>query len=66
VWGDIHNTVLSFQLREEFQYCSIVSGYIPEDSESCGYAALIVWLNPRYNEKKPSLLAPSHIPQGEI
>jgi GNAT superfamily N-acetyltransferase len=66
VWGDIHDTVLSFQLREEFQYCSIVSGYIPEDSESCGYAALIVWLNPRYNEKKPSLLAPSHIQQGEI
>jgi GNAT superfamily N-acetyltransferase len=57
VWGDIHDKVLSFQLHEGFHYCGIVSDYIPEDMESRGYAALIVWLNPRYNEKKPSLVA---------
>lgn len=56
VWGDLHDPVLSFQLHEGFQYCGIVVGYIPEDQESRGYAALIVWLNPRYNAKKPSLI----------
>lgn len=57
VWGDIHDTVLSFQLHEGFHFCGTVSGYIPEDRESLGYAALIVWLNPHYNEKKPTRLA---------
>jgi GNAT superfamily N-acetyltransferase len=56
VWGDVHDIVLSFQLKEGFHYCGIVSGYIPEDQESRGNAALIVWLNPSYNEKKPSLI----------
>jgi GNAT superfamily N-acetyltransferase len=60
VWGDLHDTVLSFQLHEGFHYCGIVPDYIPEDSESRGYAALIVWLNRRYNEKKSSLT-----PKGE-
>lgn len=54
VWGDIHDPVLSFQLHEGFNFCGTVSGYIPEDNESRGYAALIVWLNPRYNKKKPT------------
>jgi GNAT superfamily N-acetyltransferase len=54
VWGDIHDTVLSFQLHEGFHYCGIVNGYIPEDEESRGYAALIVWLNPHYDETKPN------------
>jgi GNAT superfamily N-acetyltransferase len=61
VWGDLHDPVLSFQLHEGFSFCSVVSGYIPEDSDSLGYAALIVWLNPRYNAKKPTL-----IPEGGI
>jgi len=55
VWGDLRDPVLSFQLHEGFSYCGTVSGYIPEDQASCGYAALIVWLNPRYNKDKPSL-----------
>ncbi|MBE0620011.1 MAG: GNAT family N-acetyltransferase [Burkholderiales bacterium] len=48
IWGDIDDTVLRFQLREGFQFCGVVDNYIPEDVESCGYAALIVWLNPLY------------------
>lgn len=61
VWGDIHDPVLSFQLHEGFHFCGTVSGYIPEDRESLGYAALIVWLNPSYNKKKPTC-----IPEGDI
>ncbi len=61
VWGDIHDPVLNFQLREGFDFCGVVNGYIPEDQESRGYAALIVWLNPLFNSKKPTL-----IPEGDI
>lgn len=50
IWGDIDDPVLRFQLREGFQFCGVVEGYIPEDVESCGYAALIVWLNPLYRD----------------
>jgi len=61
VWGDIRDPVLSFQLKEGYDFCGTVSGYIPEDVESQGYAALIVWLNPSYNAKKPSLIT-----QGDV
>lgn len=61
VWGDIHDPVLSFQLKEGFNFCGIVSGYIPEDKESLGHAALIVWLNPSYNKNKPTLFSEGDI-----
>lgn len=49
VWGDLSDPVLSFQIKEGFSYCRIMENYIPEDSESLGNAALIVWLNPDYD-----------------
>ena len=48
LWGDLNDPVLSFQLREGFRYCGIMKNYIPEDVESCGHAALIVWINPDF------------------
>ncbi|MCP5335594.1 MAG: hypothetical protein H7A08_07930 [Oceanospirillaceae bacterium] len=54
VWGDINDPVLNFQLHEGFSYCGIIDGYIPEDKESGGNAAIIVWLNPDYDADKPS------------
>jgi GNAT superfamily N-acetyltransferase len=51
IWGDIDDMVLRFQLREGFQFCGVIDGYIPEDAESRGYAALIVWLNPAYHAR---------------
>lgn len=56
LWGDLSDPVLSFQLHEGFRYCGIMDGYIPEDDESAGYAALIVWLNPDYNPDEPTVL----------
>lgn len=56
IWGDLHDPVLSFQLREGFNFCGIINNYIPEDTESRGYASLIVWVNPRFNERKPTRL----------
>ena len=52
LWGDFVDPVLSFQLREGFRYCGIMYNYIPEDADSSGHAALIVWLNDRYNPAK--------------
>ena len=56
LWGDFVDPVLSFQLREGFRYCGIMEGYIPEDQESCGHAALIVWLNTEYDSAQPTAL----------
>lgn len=53
VWGDFKDPVLSFQIREGFSYCGIIEGYIPEDTESVGNAAIIVWLNPDYDDTQP-------------
>ena len=61
VWGDYHDPVLSFQLHEGFSFCGTVDDYIPEDRESLGHASLIVWLNPHYDENKPT-----RIPKGDI
>lgn len=60
IWGDIADPVLRFQLREGFQFCGVIDGYLPDDVESCGYAALIVWLNPGYRDPaaRSALLKP--------
>ena len=61
LWGDFTDPVLSFQLREGFRFCGVVPNYLPEDAESCGYASLIVWLNPKYDSKRATRL-----PEGDI
>lgn len=57
VWGDIPDPVLRFQMSEGFHYCGVIHNYLPEDAPSCGHAALIVWLNPRYQAPRPAALA---------
>ena len=61
IWGDLIDPVLSFQLKEGFHFCGTVDGYIPDDHESRGHASLIVWLNPLYNNKKPTRLIEGYI-----
>ena len=56
VWGDLTDPVLSFQIKEGFSYCRIMDGYIPEDTESLGNAALIVWLNADYDPARPTII----------
>ena len=53
IWGDIEDPILRFQMSQGFQYCGIIKDYLPEDAESCGNAALIVWLNPLYSPAEP-------------
>ncbi len=57
LWGDLQDPVLSFQLREGFRYCGIMSGYLPEDGESGGHASLIAWINPDYDPTRPTGLS---------
>ncbi len=45
VAGDLSDPTLSFQLKQGFHVLSVVQGYIHQDSESQGYAAVIEWLN---------------------
>lgn len=56
VWGDFRDPVLGFQLHEGFHYCGVIEDYLPEDRESGGNASLIVWLNPRYDASRPTLI----------
>ncbi|MDZ7638920.1 MAG: GNAT family N-acetyltransferase [Bryobacterales bacterium] len=46
VRDELKGPTLSFQLREGFRVFDVVSGYLPLDPESLGWAALIEWLNP--------------------
>lgn len=61
IWGDLKDPVMLFQLREGFQYCGVIEGYLPSDTESCGNATIIVWLNERYKPERPIT-----IPEGPI
>lgn len=56
VWGDFKDMVLNFQLREGFDFCGVIEDYLPEDTESCGHASIIVWLNDRYDPTLPTQL----------
>lgn len=53
VWGDIADIAMRFQLSQGFQYCGILHGYQPADTESAGCAALFAWLNPLYTPSGP-------------
>ncbi|MFN7943662.1 MAG: GNAT family N-acetyltransferase [Thermoanaerobaculia bacterium] len=48
VAGRIRDPTLSFQLRHGFRVLQTVDGYLRNDPESLGYAAVIEWLNPLF------------------
>ncbi len=43
--GELSDSTLSFQLSRGFRVLTVVSNYLPGDTESQGYAAIIEWLN---------------------
>ena len=69
VRGEIKGPTLSFQLKHGFEVIAVVSGYLKNDPESMGYAAIIEWLNARvaqpadYAERDPRFL---QIPRRRI
>ncbi len=46
----IRDPVLSFQLRNGFELLGILHNYLPEDTESHGHAAHLVWRNPQVRQ----------------
>lgn len=48
---EIYDPTLSFQLSNDFHVRKIMKGYLPEDEQSKGYAALIEWNNVYYEEE---------------
>jgi predicted amidohydrolase/GNAT superfamily N-acetyltransferase len=42
----ISDSVISFQLRNEFEVIGILNDYLPSDKASMGYAAHMLWRNP--------------------
>lgn len=53
IWGSAPDTALQLNLSEGFQYCGVIRDYLPEDVDSSGHAALLVWLNPAYSPTEP-------------
>ena len=45
---EVRDPVVSFQVRAGFEPVRVLEGYLPEDRESDGHAALMVWRNPYY------------------
>lgn len=48
--GRLRDRVLTFQLRNGFELVRVLPAYLPTDRESLGFAALLVWWNPDYDE----------------
>ena len=53
IWGSAADAALQLNLSEGFQYCGVIRDYLPEDLDSGGHAALLVWLNPAYSPTQP-------------
>ena len=49
---EIHDPVLTFQLSNDFYIKKVMRNYMPADHESMTHAALLVWNNIYYEEKK--------------
>ncbi len=45
IHGELGDRTLSFQLKHGFRVLAVVSGYLRNDPESLGYAAVIEWIN---------------------
>ncbi|MCG6118765.1 MAG: carbon-nitrogen hydrolase family protein [Aquimonas sp.] len=48
--GKVRDLALSFQLRNGFELVGVLPAYLPSDHESLGYAAHLVWRNPRFSD----------------
>jgi GNAT superfamily N-acetyltransferase len=44
--GELRDPTLSFQLSRGFRVLTVVQGYLKQDHESLGHAAVIEWINP--------------------
>lgn len=61
--GEVAHPAMRFLLAQGFQYCGIVRGFLPEDDDSCGHAALLAWLNPMHAPPGPPAFEESERPR---
>lgn len=47
----IKDPVLGFQLKQGFEVIGLLKGYLPDDNESLGFAAHLLWRNPEIMEE---------------
>lgn len=59
VAGELRDPTLTFQLNRGFEVKGVVSGYLPRDPESQGWAAIIEWINPDAPSAPPPPRDPS-------
>lgn len=52
---DIYDPILTFQLSNDFEVKRVLKGYLPDDTESSGYATLLEWFNIYYEPKASKL-----------
>jgi len=68
VRGKYHDPTLSFQLKQGFHVLAVVPGYLHQDPESLGYAAIIEWINHQvarpedYAGRDPRFQQPAAVP----
>jgi GNAT superfamily N-acetyltransferase len=58
---EIRDPVLYAQLANDFEIRRVMPDYLPEDTESCGYAVLMEWSNPDYTEESDREIAKSNV-----
>ncbi len=58
---EIFDPVLTFQLVNGFHVRKVLTGYLPVDEDSRGYATLLEWVNLDYVDKLPSIGGPKSI-----
>jgi len=51
--GALKDPVLSFQLRNGFEFIRVVRNYLQSDQRSLGFGALLYWRNPRLSVEAP-------------
>ncbi len=61
VEGRIKDPVIAFQLRNGFEPIGLLPNYLPEDKQSEGYAAHLVWRNPYVDPNEPPAF---RVPRG--
>ncbi|MDX2221286.1 MAG: GNAT family N-acetyltransferase [Rhodospirillaceae bacterium] len=55
----VRDQVMSFQLRNGFEFVRVLENYLPSDKASLGFAALMLWKNPRWHPPQTAPSAPS-------
>ena len=53
VSGKLRDQVISFQLKNQFEPLGVLENYLPEDKQSDGHAAHLVWRNPYVDSDSP-------------